>query len=421
MGGSNYFTVFWGGFPVFGLTNQPSFAWTNIQLNLFATTPSEYLEFQFLNNPSFFGFDDVSVTPAVLVSNGGFETGDFSGWTPSGNSGKDTITTSTTGRRGGTYGVQFGAAGALGYISQNIPTWPGQPYLVSCWLNSPDGQTPSEFKATWSGQTLVDESNLGASGWTNLHFVAMNTSTSNTLQLGLRDDPSLLGLDEISVASIPILQNGGFEFGDFTGWITNGNTEDCSVTTNATYLTSGFYGAQFGPAGAPGYFSQTVPTIPGQSYIIGFNFYNPTNMADEPVTEFTVSWNGTTLLDLTNSPYSGWFSYEFLVTAAGTNSTLQFGFRDDPYFLGLDQVFVSPLPAPAFLSVGKTNTLVNLLWSGLPGYSYQLQYTTNLSNPNWNTLQAFPFPASFPIMATDTNPPDADRFYRVLMLLPPAS
>jgi len=410
------FSLSWADYPVFSLTNTPPFAWTNIQFNLMASRPTEFLEFQFLNVPDYFGFDDVSLTPALLISNGGFETGSFSGWTSSGNSSADTVSTSATARRAGSYGASFSASGSLGFISQTVETYPGQPYLVSLWLDSPDGVTPNHFQAKWAGQTLMDQSGLGAFGWTNLHYTVINSSTQATLQFGLRDDSSALGLDEVTVAAVPILQNGGFEFGDFTGWTTSGNFSFCSVSTNALYAHAGFYGGKFGPQNTLGYISQTFATIPGQTYLIGFMLDNPTYMTNS---EFNVSWNGDTLMDFTNLNLLGWLAYNFLVTATNTTSTLKFGFRDDPSYLGLDEVYVSAIGRPVFQSIAKANKLVNLSWSVLPDYLYELQYSTNLAKAKWTTLGVSSFPQQIPMTATDTNPPDADRFYRVIMYPPP--
>jgi hypothetical protein len=414
--GANDFAVYWSGISVLNLTNLPVFAWTNFQFNLPASRLSTFLEFQFVNDPAFFGFDDVSVTSVPRLTNNGFELGSFAGWTQSGNIPDDHVTNLAIAVRSGAFGAEFGSDLSPGYISQTVNTYPGQPYLVSCWLDSPDGGTPNEFIASWGGKTVTELTNMTAFGWTNLHFTVMSSSAQTTLQFGLRDDPAYLGLDDISVIPVPILQNGGFEFGDFTGWTTSGNFTFSSVSTNTSYALSGFYGGAFGPTTTLGYLSQTVPTIPGQAYLIGFSLDAPDVLTNNNA-EFKASWNGTVLMDQTYFLGFGWGSYQFLVSATGTNSTLQFGFRDDPYFLGLDDVSVSAISAPVFQSINKTSNRVDLAWSALPGYLYALQYTTNLVHPNWTNL-SFQFPTSFTITATDTNPPNPERFYRVQMEIP---
>ncbi|HEU5396478.1 MAG TPA: protease pro-enzyme activation domain-containing protein [Verrucomicrobiae bacterium] len=57
------FTVAWDGTTLATLNNPPSFSWTNYQFTVTASTASTLLQFQFQNNPNFFGLDDVSVTP----------------------------------------------------------------------------------------------------------------------------------------------------------------------------------------------------------------------------------------------------------------------------------------------------------------------------------------------------------------------
>ncbi len=414
--GANYFTLSWGGFPAFGLTNQPVFGWTNLQFNLLATRPSEALEFQFRNDPSYFGFDDVSVTPSVLVSNGGFEIGDYSGWTQSGITGQNLISANKAYARSGTFGAEIGPSGGLGYLSQNLTTTPGMAYLVSLWLDCYDGATPNEFLVRWNGNTLFDWSNVPLIGWTNLHFVVTASSTNSVLQLGIQNSPSYFGLDEVSVIPIPLLRNGGFEFGDFTGWTTGGNFQASGVSTNSLYANADFYGGYFGPVTTLGYLSQTLPTVPGQAYVIGFTVDIPTPMTNS---EFNVAWNGTTLIDTTNSGLIGWLPFNFLVTAPGTNSTLQFGFRDDPAYLGLDEVYVAPVMAPKFQSVTKHTNQVDLAWSAWPGYWYQLQYKTNLLGNIWTSLGNYFYPTNFPVSATDTNAIETTKFYRIQMAPPP--
>ncbi len=413
--GINNFALLWGGFSAFGLTNGTAFGYTNIQFNVTASRPSESFEFEIRNDPAFFGLDDISVTPTVLVSNGGFETGDFSGWTHTGNTIQDSVL--TVAARGGSFGGRFGAVNTPSFLSESINTPPAQPYLISAWLNNiGTGSGTNEFTLSWGGKTLTDQTNVPVAGWTNLHYTVVNGNPQNTLQFGFRNDPSYFLFDEASVVPLPILQNGGFEFGDFTGWTTNGDFGFTSVNMDSDAVNSGFYGAEFGAEDSLGFISQTFPSIPGQAYLIGFVLNNPQAMTN---TEFQVSWNGAVLYDTTNLDLIGRIPFQFAVTAPGTNSTLQFGAMDVPNFLGLDDVFVSPIPGPAIESVNKTNGSVNVSWSAFPGYIYQLQYTTNLSHPNWQGVNSYSFPTNFPMSGTDGNPPDKQRFYRIQMAAPP--
>jgi hypothetical protein len=414
-GGSNIFGVTWNSSQILGLTNLPAFTFTNYQFDLIAWRPSEFLQFQFLNNPSWFGFDDVTVTPKVLVNNGGFETGSYSGWNHTGPTNHDQLLFAD--RLAGNWGAEFGAVNTNSYISQTITTQPGQPYLISAWAKNFNGLTPvNEFHASWGGQSLLDLTNLPVGVWTNVHATGLNGNAQNVLQFGLRNDPSVSLFDEASVHPVPLLRNGGFEFGDFTGWTRNGNTSSTFVVTNKLYASSGYYGAQIGPIGTLGYLSQNVATVPGQSYLIGFTMYIQDALTNA---EITVSWDGAVLMDVTNLGVTGQVPFEFPVTASDTNSVLQFGFRNDPEYFGFDDVFVSPIPAPVIQSIARTNNLVNLSWSALPGYLYDLQYATNLTQTNWTSLHGLQFPVTLPMTDTDTNPPDARRFYRVRFYPPP--
>jgi hypothetical protein len=67
----------------------------------------------------------ISDAHAVLVTNDGLETGDFTGWTQSGNTSFTSVDLGLG--HSGSYGAKFGPAG-IGTISQNIITTPGQTY-----------------------------------------------------------------------------------------------------------------------------------------------------------------------------------------------------------------------------------------------------------------------------------------------------
>ena len=141
-----------------------------------------------------------------LVANGDFETGDFSGWTQSGNTAYTTVSANPSYVHSGSYGAEFGPSGSLGYLGQSVNTTPGKCYLLSFWLNSPNGSSPNEFQLNWNGVTLFDQVNLGAIGWTNMLFTVCATGTTSALQFGFRDDPSYLSLDDVSLT--PLGTNG---------------------------------------------------------------------------------------------------------------------------------------------------------------------------------------------------------------------
>ncbi len=106
--------------------------------------------------------------------------------------------------------------------------------------------------------------------------------------------------------------------------------------------------------------------------------------------EFSVFWNGATLFDKLNIGDTGWTNLQFQASATSTATVLEFGFRDDPSYLGLDDIAVYPsvsVPAPAqFQGVTVTNGMISFSWRALAGEQYQVQYTTNLAQNQWTDL-----------------------------------
>jgi len=142
-----------------------------------------------------------------LIQNGGFETGNFAGWNQTGNSSFDTVSAGGLFAYSGLYGAEMGPVGSIGYLSQTVPTTPGGVYLLSFWLDSPDGATPNEFLTVWNGYTLFDQTNLPGVGWSNYQFAVTATASNTTVEFGFRDDSSFFGLDNVSLE--PLLNSAG--------------------------------------------------------------------------------------------------------------------------------------------------------------------------------------------------------------------
>ena len=138
-----------------------------------------------------------------------------------------------------------------------------------------------------------------------------------------------------------LVQNGGFESGNFADWTLTEVGTESFVSTNAVAVQSGTYGVELGEPGGLAYLSQTIPTIPGSSYSISLWLDSPDGLMTN---EFLVSWGGQTLFDFTNLPAIGWTNLQFTVSASDTNTLLKIGSRDDSSYLGLDDISVTAAP-----------------------------------------------------------------------------
>jgi len=148
------------------------------------------------------------------------------------------------------------------------------------------------------------------------------------------------------VASADLVFNGGFETGDFTGWILSGNPIPGTVDTANPH--SGKYAADLIAAGSPSFMEQFVPTISGTGYILTYFLDVSTDSTGGPV-EFIAQVNGVTVFDQTNIPPQPYTRYSFPFLATGTSTDLKFGFRNDPGSFFLDDISVAPEPSSLWL------------------------------------------------------------------------
>jgi hypothetical protein len=301
----------------------------------------------------------------------------------------------------------------------------------SCSLTNQSGgslpwgtlNTSSWLSASPSGGTLA--------GGAQTAMTVSLTAAANSLAAGVYTANLLVTNSAGVAASLPftisvgqsIVNNGGFETGDFTGWTLNASSRYNFVTTGSGWVHSGSHGAALGQSGSLGYLSQTLTTLPGQNYLLSLWVDNPKTQYGATPNQFLVQWNGTTIFNQANLPFATWTNLQFVVTAKGASTVLRLGFEDTPYYLGLDDISVKPLSSPLIRLAQKPapkGADFNFSCSAIAGLRYQVQYKTNLFQANWINLGKPLVADTDALTISDTNAflHSPRRFYRLVVERP---
>lgn len=140
-----------------------------------------------------------------LLINGSFETGDFTGWTLSGNIVDTMVEGPLNGvdPEDGNFQAVTGAVGSLNLISQTFSDVSDATYEVSLWEAS-EGGSPSEFDVAINGTNSIDISPVPTSGYAQFTFTFTGTG-SDTLSISNRNDPNFQFIDNVSVTSVAVV------------------------------------------------------------------------------------------------------------------------------------------------------------------------------------------------------------------------
>ena len=133
-----------------------------------------------------------------IVTNPGFETGDFTGWTTTAAaSGSDLGVSGFS--HSGNYAAYLGATQGLDdSISQTLPTIAGDSYSISFWLINAGGEG-NEFHASFGGDTLLELQEAPTFGYQQYTFTDTAIGTATPLTFAGRTPPGFFHLDDISV------------------------------------------------------------------------------------------------------------------------------------------------------------------------------------------------------------------------------
>ncbi len=137
-----------------------------------------------------------------LVTNGSFETGNFSGFSQFGNTGFTGVAGNFFGVNptDGSFQAYFGPIGSEGGISQDIATMAGKSYTVSFDVAN-FGGGGTAIDVAFAGTSLISAVDQPGYGYTHETFTVAATGSTSALSFAFQQNPSYYLLDNISVTS----------------------------------------------------------------------------------------------------------------------------------------------------------------------------------------------------------------------------
>jgi hypothetical protein len=139
-----------------------------------------------------------------LLTNGSFETGNFTGWTQFGNTGGTSVRGKFIGiaPENGSFQAAFGPHGSTGGISQTFTDNPGETYDFSIWYYSFGGSPSSQLIQVDSNIYFNQNPVAATSAYTEITGTFVGTG-SDTVRITEQNNPSFQLIDNAFVGASP--------------------------------------------------------------------------------------------------------------------------------------------------------------------------------------------------------------------------
>jgi hypothetical protein len=141
---------------------------------------------------------------ANLITNPGFETGDFTGWTGVSNAAV-TGTVLGVAPHSGSFQAELGAPAS---ISQSVATTPGQSYTIDFFAAFASLGTGGNLSVNWGGSTVFSHLFPTSTGYTEFTINVPASASSTALNFTIGPAAGLTFLDDISVTSAGVPDGG---------------------------------------------------------------------------------------------------------------------------------------------------------------------------------------------------------------------
>jgi VCBS repeat-containing protein len=179
----------------------------------------------------------------TIMTNGGFESGDLTGWITAGSGSHVSVQFLGFGGEFGDYSALLSAtSGGSDFLSQVIATTPGQHYTLGFSLSGDPDSSSNSISVNWDGMTILALSDGQSGGFTHYSFdvVGDASASSTVLEFTYNDDGTGLHLDNVTLNAATAV---GSETAD--GTISFADVETADTHTASFTPQSGDYFGTF--------------------------------------------------------------------------------------------------------------------------------------------------------------------------------